>query len=70
MWIQAEKYTPKDNQEAALAVRENGLPEGALVLVLAIYMDGRWWPIEDGEPSDGEIYPPVFIHPIDPTPRA
>lgn len=69
MWIEAEKYTPRQNTEAVIAVRERNNLRGSLMPVHAIFMDGKWWPIEDGEPRGGETFPPVFIHPIPPIPK-
>ena len=70
LWIEAEKFTPQQDQQAVLAVRVENNPNNPLTAVHAIFMDGNWWAMEDGGPDGGEVYPPVFVHPIEPMPKA
>ena len=69
-WIEAEKFTAQEGQEAVLAVREYNDPEAKLVTIHCTFKDGCWRDFDrDGDPTDDEVYPPVFIHPLEPVPQ-
>ncbi len=68
-WEEAEKFTPKEGQEAVLVVRKFGKSESPLTSVHCVFSRGEWWIFDEDGKTDSNPYPPVFIHPLEPIPQ-